>query len=430
MSYFGFARMTSMSLLIAATGLTVLAPTDAEACSPKECADSPRFLSLALGAAEISPDGVIAFNTHQGNDQLIAPDDVLEQIRVTVTDANEAAVAGALEHDGGVYFWRPEAALPAGTTLTVQVSVDNDALDAKSVCGMDTYGPLEVAIAETALPELALPELSPATAYDVRPLLQLDTVVCCDGAYPELAIGSCFEEVHWPEGFCTPNQGTGVADVTFDLSALDPLLAGSVRVELLIDGEVTSSALGSLALATWRASRDEVFEAQIQLVSLLDGSTIQSDAFMADGGDPDGLGPLELDIAATLDRNCESVAYTCELDGEFGEAWDPKACEPWDDDGGDTDGGSDSDTDGGSDSDTDGGSDSDSDGGSDSDSDGGSDSDSEGGSDSDAGSGSDTDGGSEQDGDGGGCSVGASGEGGGWLMLFGLGALPLLRRRR
>lgn len=71
-----------------------LAPTDAKACSPKECSESPRVLSLELAAAEIAPDGVIAFETHPGNSQLIEADDVIEQIRITVTDANDAPILG------------------------------------------------------------------------------------------------------------------------------------------------------------------------------------------------------------------------------------------------------------------------------------------------------------------------------------------------
>ncbi len=412
MTYRGSLHVRTSAALALCAGALALAPADAQACSPPECANSPRFLQIELGHAEVALDGVIVLHTEQGDDAIASPEDVLGAMRVAVLDDQAQPLAGALEHQGGLYLWRPEGALPGGTTLQVSVSVDNDALDPDNACGVDDHGPFALPVADQMLPALQLPSVGFASEHSVYEQLLLDTVVCCDGAYAELQVGSCIDEVYWEDGYCAAARGIGRASALFDIANLDPLLATSVRVDLLVDGQVIDGDLASRIGDTFGTTRPEAFEATLRFVSLVDGSTVQSVTSLADGGQPGALGEIDLDVSADLEANCETGAYTCAIDPAFGDAWDPMACEPWNDDGGDGTGGDDTGTDSGSGDGTDTGSGS---GGSDT---GGSGS-----------GGSDSDGGADQEG-GGGCNVDGRGSGSGWLLLLlGLGA-PLLRRRR
>lgn len=398
--------------------MAVLAPAhSAKACSPDPCADAPAFDTFVVGHDSVATDGVLVFEVSQGSFGAFTTKQVLAAIDLRVTDAQDQPVEGALEYTDGLYIWRPAAALPAGGDLSIAVDIDNAALSSKLRCGSDEFAPLTVSVTEGTVPALALPTVAFDTQHSISQDLSLDGLVCCDGAFPEIQY-TCDEELLWNEGHCEPTSGTGYASASFSADDLDPLLAAAVRAELLVDAQVIRAVHGT-KLSSMSVARTEAFQATLRLVSLLDGSEVSSEAFTADGGQPDQLGPLELDPAPGLERVCEGQPYTCSR-GETGDAWDPDLCDPWDD-GGDSDTDGDIDTDSDSDGSDSDGPDSD---GPDSDGPDTGDSDTDG---PDSGSGSS---GGEQDGGGGGCSVGAGTGGSGWMwMLLGVAA-PLLRRRR
>lgn len=405
-------RLISLGAL-AVVGAVAVAPSTAHACSFDDCAESPEFSELRVSQETVTTDGVLLLSSRHGDSDALTPEAAIARMSVVVLAAQDVELSGTIEHTAGQYFWRPDAPLAVGATLSVSVSMEANPDDLAS-CGAGAGGDSTVTVLDETLPALALPSVELTTEYRFAEDVEFDTAVCCDDG--TVNADSCNTPGFSSTGFCVAPSGTGYASASVTLGELPANLGSSVAVDYLIDGEASQSRDG-LEPLDWYASRPEVFDVQIRITSLIDGSTLESDAITVDGDNPEGLGAQVVDVAAELAANCEGEPYTCENLDDY--AWDTENCTPYDD------GGTDSDTDsGGSDSDS-GGSDSDSDsGGSDSDS-GGSDSDS-GGSDS-AGSGSDTDGDPGQDDDGGGCSVGGSGLGGAGFLLFGLGAL---RRRR
>ncbi len=407
MPYAGLIRRFSVGLSAAAMAAALATPTEADACSPSECEGSPRILAFDLAHAQVAPDGVLVFAAEQGAPDGASAEDTLAAIELEVR-SGEDPLEGTLELDGGLFIWRPAEPLPAGASLSISAVIDNDALDAKQQCGIAEAGPFDLAVGEETLSELALPELEFRTEHSIAPALSLESVVCCDGAYPALEL-TCVEEVLWSEGHCAAQAGVGFASASFAAADLDPAVAASLRAEIIVGEEVVATQHGSALIEGLQLSRAEAFDAQLRLVSLIDGAEVLSESFTADGGAPEELGELELDIAAEVEEMCGEPAYVCALD-EGAQAWDPEACEPWADEDEDTDGDTEGDTDG----DTDGDSDGDTDGDTEGDSDG------------------DTDGDADQDGSGsgGGCNVQGGERGSSWLLLFGLGMVPLMRRRR
>lgn len=375
---------------------------------------------LRVAHETVTTDGVLLLSSQQGDSDALSPEDAIARMTVVVVE-EDIELAGTIEHAAGEYFWRPEAPLLAGATLNVSVSIEANPDDIQK-CGAGAGGESTVTVLDEQLPALELPSVEVATEYWFSEDVAFDTAVCCDDG--TVNVDSCNTPGFSGLGFCVSPSGTGYATGSLTVGELPANLGPSVAVEYLVDGEVIYSQDGTEPLG-WGVSRPAAFEVQVRVTSLLDGSSLETDAVIVDGDNPDGLGEQVVDVAAELEANCEGEPYTCETEDEF--EWDRENCTPYDDGGG-TDSDSDS---GGSDTDG-GGSDSDSDsgsGGSDSDSDSGGSDSAGSGSDSDsdsAGSGSDTDDDPGQDDGGGGCSVGGSGLGGAWLLL--LGFAGVLRR--
>lgn len=409
-------RLISLGAL-AAVGAVAIAPSTAHACSIDPCAESAEFGMLRVTHETVTTDGVLLLSSQQGDSDALSPQDAIARMTVIVTE-EDIELPGTIEHAAGEYFWRPDAPLLAGSTLNVTVSMEANPDDIQQ-CGAAAGGETTVVVLDEVLPALELPSVEVTTDYWFAEDVTFETAVCCDDG--TVNVDSCNTPGFSGTGFCVAPSGTGYATGSLTIGALPANLGPSVAIEYLVDGETIHSQDGTEPLG-WGISRSAAFDVQVRVTSLIDGSTLETDAVTVDGDNPDGLGEQVVDVAAELEANCEGEPYTCETEDDF--AWDPENCTPYDDGGTDSDsGGSDTDS-GGSDSDSDSGS-----GGSDSDS-AGSDSDSNsGGSDSDsAGSGSDTDGDPGQDDGGGGCSVGGSGLGGAWLLL--LGFAGVFRRRR
>ncbi|MEM6294727.1 MAG: MYXO-CTERM sorting domain-containing protein [Myxococcota bacterium] len=375
------------------------APQRADACSPDFCYESGEFVAFEIANETVSTEGVLLIGGSTLGGPGLPLETVQSLVEITVTDSGGNPVDGSIDGIQGVYTWRPTSPLPAGETLTVAYSVTpEDENCADPLAGTDT-----VVVVDEPLPTVALPELTFSADFRLQPSRSLDSLVCCDGAYPENLCGSA----DWFDGYCVSSQGTGLATARIDLTSVDPELTTTTRLEFVIDGELfrARKLLDLPEAPVFSYQRSSAFELVVRVVDLATGEAIESEVFVADGGEEGALGSQGLDVTAELEESCEAQPYVCQHDGSI---WDQSACTPYGDDGETTESASDGEdtfvTDGG---------------------DGGfeTNGDETGDTDADSGSGS---GGDAAADDTGGCSVGGS-PAWGTLALFGLFGL---RRRR
>ncbi|MEM6990238.1 MAG: MYXO-CTERM sorting domain-containing protein [Myxococcota bacterium] len=400
---------------------------DARACSPDPCWESNRWVAFELAHQEIASDGVVVFRESR-RAAAITDEEALQYVDVTVTDAAGQPVAGTLEVLESPWHgivWRPSAPWVAGN-YDVSLAVDNDSLGAahdeewineKDWCADNIAADLELVVAPEVLDGFSLAQATSEQSLSIQPLNTLDSLVCCDGAYPQLEY-DCGpnESVYWAEGFCTPTLGTGQVSGTLTIDP-DGLQASDIVTRLVVDDEQHS--YGDPGVLSMSRTNAEPFCARLDAMSLSRGEVWVGEEVCFGADAADQLGTLEIDPAGALERACAGEPYVCETDGE---QWDEAACVPWSPvdpgDGGEEEGG-------GSESDGDAGAD-------DGSGDGFGDDASSVGLDGEGDGSGGEDAGQDDDGVAGrGCACAASSgsSGAGWL-LFGLGVIPLLRRRR
>ncbi|MEM7158621.1 MAG: hypothetical protein AAF799_37620 [Myxococcota bacterium] len=313
-----------------------MAPRPAEACSPDPCQDSNRWVGFDLSGTIIAPDGVLRFSA----ERLPGPattEDALAYVEVTVTDEMGATIDGALEYhdDYRAYAWRPAESLTPSSAYGVSINVDNDALaealDEKwiameSFCGENfaTVGMIETA--SEPLEALSLPDPLLHDTHHVVEIVDLDTLACCNGAYPLQEDQGCgWYEVSWADGHCSSTMASGTLEVEGRISFVEPEVLANTVVRLVqTDGDRHSaSPAGSLA-ASFR--HDSPLCVQLEGYDLAHGTTWLSKEECFGEGIADQLGVHETDPTDELWDSCTEQPYTCEsVDG----AWDPKQCMPF-----------------------------------------------------------------------------------------------------
>jgi MYXO-CTERM domain-containing protein len=131
-------------------------------------------------------------------------------------------------------------------------------------------------------------------------------------------------------GECAPTQRRGRVSATWSGDAPTPEFAGMLAYRLKVDGEAAGYRYGAPA----GHSAEAAFCGNIEVVSLADGSSAASPEVCFGDSPPDPLGLHEVDPLLELGA-CAEGAYTCSIvPGDFGEEWDPDACQAWPDSGG------------------------------------------------------------------------------------------------
>src|SRR5690606_35996448 len=114
-----------------------LVPQSAAACGEEDdCDISNRWQKFELTSTVVPTDGVLVFNGERGpNAGGMTDAEALAFVSAEVT-ADGQTIAGTLESDEGWrgVVWRPDAPLPAGASVSVILSVDNEALDPFDDC--------------------------------------------------------------------------------------------------------------------------------------------------------------------------------------------------------------------------------------------------------------------------------------------------------
>ncbi len=321
---------------LALVGALLLHVHTASACDPNPCFDADLWETLQpVNAALIPSDGVLVLQGSNDGDAA----SWLEAIEVEVSFGG-IPVDGALEAPGiaGVLVWRPAAPLQAGVHV-VKGSVDNP--DDLSYCAEDLALDFEFMVDAGLSVPLTPPSVTATELVTLTPLVDLTSIVCCDGVMPEVGFDSCGGgEVYFQEGGCGSLSGTGWLDVELPIAPMLPVAtAGLLSFTLKVDGEAVGTTLSPQF--SWRAQNP--FCTEIEARNLGTGDTVTT-AKVCHGDAVSGqLGPQELDPRD--DITCKQSLQTCEPDA-LEEAWDPSKCTPWpgmdEESGTPTEGGSDS----------------------------------------------------------------------------------------
>ncbi|MCA9690522.1 MAG: hypothetical protein KC636_12995 [Myxococcales bacterium] len=411
---------TTLTLAPALVALTlVTAARPARACSPDECFFTDRWTTFELVHDVVAPDGVLVFHAVRGEGGALTDAEALAHVTVTLGDGDEP-ITGTLEvlAPWRAVIWRPDGPLPPGIELLGSLAVDNAGIDVYDGCADDLDVGLQLSVASQGLPPLTAPAFTTDEQLNVSPRVELDALVCCDGAYPyeEDLCGAPY--VGWSVGSCASAAGIGrVTGLVTWPEGLPP----EARADRSFGLVQLRAAPGQEQLGV---SDTTPFCVTPTVMSFASGEEIEG-AEVCFGDDvADMLGDVSLDPTDELAELCAGEPYTCAIipDEDYVGAnrWDEEDCAPWG--GGGTESGTESGgtESGGTES---GGTES---GGTDGTSDTGEES---GGSSTDAGTTAGTDSAGEDDsvGRGCGCTNGQAPHGAGLLLL---GLAGLLRRRR
>lgn len=323
-------------LLPACLAAVMSAPQPASAtCEPEGCEASERWEYMALVSPVIATDGVLVFDALRGPDAWVLHDGVAFQVISAEVTADGQPITGSFEVTVGWsgLVWRPDAPLPPGATVSMMMMIDNESLWPVASCP-DTVldlGPFVAEVSDGPMPVLdpAAVTLTVQSQYRVDPRPTLDTMVCCDGAYPFHSNGSCDTDPDWGTGYCASTRGWGTLSSTWtvDRSGLAPELANNVVWRVLIDGQPHQSRPQLDSVST---EYDRTFCGSVELRSLASGEVMQLDVQCPADEYADMLGELGIDPSDALAQNCQGQPYVCEVigTGSNGE-WDENACMPY-----------------------------------------------------------------------------------------------------
>lgn len=313
-----------------------LAADEAHACFPDACFYAESWSSLTpLNAAAIPTDGVLLL---QGGRTDVPVDsvpfeDLLADLTVTVTRDGEP-VAGSLEQTeiSRVVAWRPAAPLMAGATYVVTGAIDNP--DGFTPCGPDLLEiEFEFHVDDGPAVALVPPQVSASESVRTTSVTRLETLACCDDAYPAEYTDDCGGPtgIRWDAGQCTPTRAYGRLDVALTVQhGLPPGTAGQL-VRSIVGERTTPGEFTDELTVTGGGP----FCAQVKLRNLATGETVMS-AEQCHGEAVAGqLGELELDPHDALAGQCEGPLYVCEpaFVTMFETRWDVNACRPVVDEG-------------------------------------------------------------------------------------------------
>lgn len=309
---------TYRSCLVGLAGLVLLAPpARADTCGPAPCT---AFESLDLLTPAVPADGVLVLQPTFAADAVFDADAVASAVVVVVTrgDAQVDGEAQALaEH--GVVIWRPAAPLVVGADYRVRVDVDELAPGGCGAAAPDGEWTLAVLPAHDGLPPPTPAAPSVVGTLSLAPVHDLDTDVCCDGAYPVLESQVC-DIVAWDTGHCAAARERGDLDVVATLAPDDLAAAGWV-VHRFADRPV-SRVSGDVAFRV-----DEPGCGRVVATDLVTGRTATGPEVCFGDDVAASLGEHPFDPADELARSCGGEPYVCERDLV---AWDPEACAAYD----------------------------------------------------------------------------------------------------
>jgi len=308
----------------------VLAPTQAHACEPgfEECladlelmTDSPLLL-----------DGALVWLPVFTNPEAAAFDGLTVE---SVTTVVVTPMGGGPEVQGTVtgntsvraILWRPTDALPADTAFEVEITFDNSDLFCSGDFEPTLTRKFTVSTGSETAPPLAAPELTGETSVELVGRSDVDTLVCCDDAFPTLVmLDNCGIAFGWSEGTCASLVGTGWLDAVLTLDA-DTVAAADHQVGYVFESNAgnyaflaestqiqirTSQPICGKVRATRLATGEETLGPEVCF-----GKDVQS-----------MLGEQVIDPLPTL-AACAGQPYTCEPISDVDDTWDPNACTPW-----------------------------------------------------------------------------------------------------
>lgn len=317
-------RRDPSPLLVPLAGLAALLPEPAEACSPDPCNGVAALKSIeVLNPVAIPIDGVLLLRANGDMDK----DSLLADLELTVTRDGQP-IAGAVEDSTviGVLVWRPAAQLEPGD-YKLHALFDNPPID-YDYCGPDIVDDDLVFNVGAGLSEpLTPPTIEPVITELLVEDRELDTLVCCDGAYPEdYNLCGYSYDVTWFEGECAATSAVGVLDISFALKqTVAPSTAGLLIRTLRVDGDIQRLAVED---GFWHTA-DHPFCASFDLRNVATGETLLGEP-QCFGKDPGiVLGPQALDPAVALAGKCVGEPYTCEFADGVPSEWDPEKCTPW-----------------------------------------------------------------------------------------------------
>jgi MYXO-CTERM domain-containing protein len=316
------------SLVLAAAWLTLTPRSAGATCEPEACDVSDRWQSFQLTSEVVATDGVLVLDAERGALAEMTDAEALEYLTASVT-ADGQPITGQLEVDGwGGVVWRPDAPLPAGASLSLSLTVDNEALSPNDVCSAEwvELGPFVAQVSmgpAPALEPMAVASMV-ASSHAVYETRRLDTLVCCDGAYPMSDNVSCGPSAEWQEGYCASTEAHGLLSTGWqvELDALPPELAGNLamRVSTSVGTYITRPIRSHIDIES-----DAPFCGHLELLQRGTGEIVALEEHCFGDDVADRLGDFAIDPDENLAAMCTDQPYVCEIQGGH---WDPEACEP------------------------------------------------------------------------------------------------------
>ena len=331
-------RLARVPALLSVLGPTLvlaglLAPQTTHACDPAPCSYSVKWQELDLHTTSVATDGVLVFDARRSSNA-ISDTEALAYLSAEVT-ADGQVVTGAFEAEDGWagLVWRPDAPFPADAALSVTLSVDYTGLEEDGCEPDPALGPFAATVTAGPLPELNLDAVDSAAVgpIEIRSLPSLDTLVCCDGAFPGV-FDSCGESISWAEGTCAATVGETwlASEWTVDYAQLAPELAQNLGWRVVTDS--AGDLLAQPSQTQIDRNQKQALCGQVQLHNWATGDDYPlPDVCFGEG---ETFGEVAIDPSEGLSE-CVGDPYTCETNSLV---WDEEACEPWEDPNGDGDG--------------------------------------------------------------------------------------------
>ena len=172
----------------------LLVPQTTQACDPDPCGTSDKWQSFQMRSEDLATNSVLLFDARRGPLAVGLTDaQAIAYLDAEVT-ADGQPITGSFEVEDGWrgVVWRPDAPFSAGAEISVTLTVDNDSIpdDGCVPSGLDV-GPFVAQVSNGPMPALTEVVAESMGFGEIDPILGLDTLVCCDGAYPELLVDSC-----------------------------------------------------------------------------------------------------------------------------------------------------------------------------------------------------------------------------------------------
>jgi MYXO-CTERM domain-containing protein len=319
--------LTGFSMMIATATLAATTLENADVCSGPPC---ERFADL-----ELAHPGPIPFGGAVVLRPVLAPDTgvfnaaaAAGAVTVTVAPAmggpevpGEVVAIAELE----LLAWRPSAPLLPLTEYEITVAVDNSGLEFAE-CGPDALErAFLVSTSDAAEAPLEVPELMATTELMSEEVQILETLVCCDEAFPEQFPGDrCSDSfITWSEGFCAEGSTYNRMAVTATLDA-DAVAAGQGQIGYRFAGVRFPFGGNEAGMV-----RDDTFCAPVIAIHVMTGEQMPGPDVCV-GQELAGMLKLQpLDPTPKLSQ-CKGEPYTCELDGNY-PGWDSTNCKSWPD---------------------------------------------------------------------------------------------------